>query len=192
MTAAPTGPRSPVRRGVNCPNRLSCCGVAARSPKKGRLLTHTEVGAGTSNTIASPPAEVATADRTLSTAYDPYAGRRANSARVVQTIYLVFGLIDGLLLIRFFLRALAANADAGFAQAVYAITGILVSPFTGLFGTPQIATGAALELSTLIALIVYAGIGWLLARAAWLIFGESRSSSVASVTSKQTHIGARS
>jgi hypothetical protein len=108
---------------------------------------------------------------------------------VVQAIYVLFGVIEGLLLIRFFLRALAANPDAGFAQVVYTITGVLVGPFSGLFGTPQISTGAALEVSTLVALIVYAGIGWLLARAAWLIFGESRSSSIASVTSQQTRGG---
>ena len=107
----------------------------------------------------------------------------------MQAIYLVFGVIEGLLLIRFFLRALAANADAGFSQAIYAITGVLVGPFVGLFGTPQIATGAALELSTLVAVIVYAAIGWLLARAAWLIFGDSRSSSVAHATSQQTRVG---
>jgi hypothetical protein len=130
-----------------------------------------------------------TTDRTVTTAYDRYPDRRSNSARVVQAIYLVFGVIEGLLLIRFFLRALAANAEAGFAQAVYAITGVLVGPFTGLFGTPQIAPGAALEVSTLVALIVYAGIGWLVARAAWVIFGEARSSSVASVSSKQTRTG---
>ena len=155
------------------------------------MQIHTEVPAtsATTNSALSPPGPAATAERTLTSAYDPYAGRRANSARVVQAIYLVFGLIEGLLLIRFFLRALGANADAGFAQAVYAITGVLVAPFTGLFGTPQIASGAALELSTLIALIVYAGIGWLLARAAWLIFGESRSSTVASVTRNQTRVG---
>jgi YGGT family len=155
------------------------------------LQTHPEVLATptTSNTNVSPAAPGATTDHTTTTAYDPYAGRRANSARVVQAIYLVFGLVEGLLLIRFFLRALAANADAGFAQAVYAITGVLLGPFTGLFGAPQVASGAALEVSTLIALIVYAGVGWLLARAAWLIFGESRSSSVASVTSKQTRVG---
>ena len=125
----------------------------------------------------------------MTTAYDPYAGRRANSARAVQAIYLVFGLIEGLLLIRFVLRALAANPDAGFAQAVYAITGVLVAPFTDLFGTPQIASGAALEVSTLIALLVYAAVGWLLARAAWLIFGESRSRSAARVGRNSARIG---
>ena len=158
--------------------------------QKGRLLqTHTEV-VGTQASPVTAPAAPGTATRQSgTTAYDPYAGRRANSARAVQAIYLVFGLIEGLLLIRFVLRALAANPEAGFAQAVYAITGVLVAPFTGLFGTPQIASGAALELSTLIALLVYAVVGWLLATAAWLILGESRSSSVARVSSKQTRVG---
>jgi hypothetical protein len=107
----------------------------------------------------------------------------------VQGIYLVFGLIDGLLLIRFIIRALAANGDAGFAQAMYAVTGVVVGPFVGQFGTPQTASGAALELSTLVGLVVYAGAGWLLARAAWPVFGDSRASSVASVTSKHTWEG---
>ena len=164
----------------------------ARSAMKGRLLqTHTQVVATppSPSTVLPPAAAGTTTDDRLTTAYDPYAGRRANSARVVQAIYLVFGVIEGLLVIRFFLRALAANADAGFAQAIYAVTGVLVGPFVGLFGTPQTATGAALELSTLVALIVYGAIGWLLARAAWLLFGDSRSASVARVTSKQTRIG---
>ena len=141
-------------------------------------------------THSEPVATPTSTNQTLSTAYDPYARRRANSNRLVQTVYLVFGVVEALLVVRFLLRALAANADAGFAQAIYAITGVLVAPFSGLFGTPQIATGAALELSTLIALIVYGAMGWLLARAAWLMFGETHSSSVASSsTTKQTRIG---
>jgi len=159
------------------------CRTLAR--KGSSLQTHTEVAALPSTSTAPGTST----NDSVTTAYDPYAARRANVARVVQAIYLVFGLVEGLLLIRFILRALAANAEAGFAQAVYAITGVLVGPFVGLFGTPQITSGAALEVSTLIALLVYAGIGWLLARAAWLIFGDSRSSTVASVSSKQTRSG---
>jgi YGGT family len=150
------------------------------------LQTHTGVVATPASSSAAPSTVT---DQRVTTAHDPYAARRSTSARLVQAIYLVFGVIEGLLLIRFFLRALAANSEAGFAQAVYAITGVLVAPFVGLFGTPQITTGATLEVSTLIALLVYAGVGWVLARAAWLLFGESRSSSVASSSSKQTRIG---
>jgi YGGT family len=150
------------------------------------LQTHTPLVATPASSSGAP---ATVTDQRVTTAHDPYAARRATSARLVQAIYLVFGVIEGLLLIRFFLRALAANSEAGFAQAVYAITSVLVAPFVGLFGTPQISTGAALEVSTLVALLVYAAIGWLLARAAWLIFGESRSSSVASSSSKQTRVG---
>ncbi len=148
------------------------------------MQTHSGVVSTPANSI-SPRTGTATTE-SLTTAHDPYAGRRATSARAVQAIYLVFAVIEGLLLIRFLLRALAANAEVGFAQVIYAITGVLVAPFVGLFGTPQISTGATFELSTLIALLVYAAIGWILARAAWLLSGESRSSSVASSSSKQT------
>lgn len=63
---------------------------------------------------------------------DPYAGRRARSIKLPQAIDVLVGLIETVLLIRFLLKALGANADAGFAQVVYGITGVLVAPFGGL------------------------------------------------------------
>lgn len=128
------------------------------------------------------------ADRTQATTYDPYAGRRATSFKLIRAIYLIFGLIEALLLIRFVLKALGANAEAGFAQLTYGITGPLVAPFLGLFGTPQAAGGAALEPHTLVALVVYALVAWLLARAAWLLFGEGRSAIVARADTVQTRV----
>src|ERR1700730_15426584 len=89
-------------------------------------------------------------DRTQATSYDPYSGRRAMSIKLTRAIYLVFGLIEALLLIRFVLKALGANAEAGFAQFIYGITGARVAPFLGLFGPPQAASGATLDLHTLI------------------------------------------
>ena len=127
-------------------------------------------------------------DRTQATTYDPYSGRRAMSIKLTRAIYLVFGLIEALLLIRFVLKALGANAEAGFAQFIYGMTGPLVAPFLGLFGTPQAASGATLELHTLIALVIYALVAWLLARGAWLVFGEGRSASVARTDTVQTRV----
>jgi len=108
------------------------------------------------------------------------------STKLVRAIYLIFGLIEAVLLIRFVLKALGANAEAGFAQLIYGMTGPLVAPFLGLFGTPQAASGATLELHTLIALVIYALVAWLLARGAWLVFGEGRSASVARTDTVQT------
>src|SRR6266540_2724749 len=70
-----------------------------------------------------------------------------------------------------------------------AIDGLLFSrrtPFVGLFGTPQTATGAILELHTLIAIVIYALIAWLVVRGAGLMLGEGRSASVARTDNVQT------
>jgi hypothetical protein len=133
-------------------------------------------------------APIVATDRTQTTTYDPYAGRRAMSIKLTQAIYLIFGLIEALLLIRFVLKALAADAEAGFAQFIYGMTAPLVAPFLGLFGTPQAASGATLEVHTLIALVIYALIAWLLARAAWLLFGEGRSATVARTDTTETRV----
>src|SRR5438445_4868126 len=113
-------------------------------------------------------------DRVESVAYDPYADRRLAAHRVVQLVYWVFGLIEGLILIRFFLKALGANPSAGFAQFIYGITAPLVAPFYGLFGNPT-AQGSVLELHSIVALIAYALLAWLVVRLTWILVGESRS-----------------
>jgi hypothetical protein len=134
------------------------------------------------------PVPTVATDRTETKISDPYSGRRAMSIKLTQAIYLIFGVIEVLLLIRFALKALGANAETGFAQLIYAITGPLVAPFLGLFGTPTPTDGAALEPYTLLALVVYAAVGWLLARVVWLLFGETRSSSVARTDTVKTRV----
>lgn len=135
--------------------------------------------------VEAAPAPAAAVDRTTATAYDPYAGRRDASFRLVQAIYLVFGVVEALVVIRLVLRALGANPDAGFAQFVYGVTAPLVAPFAGLFGNPQ-AGGAVLELHSIVALVVYALLAWLLAKLAWLLLGETRSAVTTTATSVET------
>jgi uncharacterized membrane protein len=107
-------------------------------------------------------------------AYDPYANRRMVAYRLTQFIYWLFGLIEGLIIIRFVLKALGANPSAGFAQFIYGVSAPFVQPFVGLFGNPQ-AEGSILELNSLIAVIVYALVAWLLAKLAWILVGDVRS-----------------
>jgi hypothetical protein len=136
------------------------------------------------NTPRRPGAEV---DRHEAVAYDPYAERRAVSWRVVQAIWLIFGVIEGLIAIRFVLKALGANASAGFAEFIYGITAPLVAPFVGLFGNPA-SNGSVLELNSIVALIAYGLLAWLLTKLAWLIVGEDRSA----VSTRSTTIDTRS
>ena len=129
-------------------------------------------------TVERPVSEV---DRVESVAYDPFANRRLAAQRTVQLVYWVFGLIEGLILIRFILKALGANPSAGFAQFVYGITAPLVAPFYGLFGNPT-AQGSVLELHSIVALIVYALLAWLIAKLVWIVAGETRSAVKTSAT----------
>ncbi len=123
----------------------------------------------TPNAASAPVAE-----QVESTIADPYAGRRESAYRLRQGIYILFGFIEVLLAIRFILRLFGANAQAGFAQLIYGVTGPLVAPFQGLFGTVQ-SDASVLESASLVALVVYALVAWLIVKVAWLAFGETRS-----------------
>lgn len=84
--------------------------------------------------------------------------------RLAQFVYVVFGIGISLIIIRVILKALAANPDAGFTSFLYSVTNPLVAPFQGIFATPQAGTGSVFELSSIIAIIVYALIAWALVR----------------------------
>jgi YggT family protein len=120
-------------------------------------------------------------------AYDPYAERRHSSYKVIQGVWLVVGLIEALIAIRFVLKVLGANPAAGFASFIYNITYPLILPFIGLFGTPQ-AGGSVLELHSITALIVYALVGWLIAKVLWLMIGETRSGIASSGSSVRRNV----
>ena len=110
-------------------------------------------------------------------------GRSAESADIVRSsvspgrrgadlIYLFFGVINGLLLIRIVLKLLAANPLSGFASFVYSITDIFLAPFRNLL--PAVTSGrTVLEMSAIVAIIVYALIGWGLARLVAIMMSRS-------------------
>ena len=92
--------------------------------------------------------------------------------RVTDGIYLVFGVIDGLLMIRLALKLLGANAHAWFATFTYGVTDFLLAPFHGLL--PTIVSGQTiLELSLLVAIVIYSLVGIGLARAAAIMLSRS-------------------
>jgi hypothetical protein len=80
-----------------------------------------------------------------------------------QVAYLVLAIVEILLTIRLVLKLLDANPDAGFSLLLYGITSIFVFPFQGVF--PSIQTdGSIFELSTLLAMVIYALLTWVIVR----------------------------
>lgn len=89
---------------------------------------------------------------------------------VAAFIYLVFGIIELLLMFRFILLLIGANTANAFVTWVYAWSGPFNAPFAGIFGQHALTAGqgvvvqSVFDWTTLIAIVVYALIGALLAR----------------------------
>ena len=90
-----------------------------------------------------------TTHQTETSSGDPYAIRRDLPLKVQNVIYLLCGILEGLLGIRFILGLLGANPAAGFAQFIYGMTGPFIAPFVGLFGQPRFE-GSVFEFNSLV------------------------------------------
>jgi len=108
---------------------------------------------------------------------DVGASRRQSVNKVVQIVWLLFGILEVAIGLRVFLKLIAANPGNLFAQLVYSFTDLFLWPFAGLTISPSTA-GFTLEISSVIAMIVYAVIAWVLASLIWIIFARSGSRSV--------------
>ena len=102
--------------------------------------------------------------------FDPVR-RRYALARISQIVWLVAGIIETLIGIRFVLRLIAANPEAVFAQFIYGITSPFLVPFMRLTADPGVA-GAVLEFSSLIAIAMYALLAWAIVRITWVLFNK--------------------
>ena len=94
---------------------------------------------------------------------DVAAERRQGTFQVTQIIWTLVGILEIALGLRFVLKLIAANPDAGFARAIYGLTQPFLAPFTALVGTPT-SGGTVLEVTTLIAMAVYALLAWIVTR----------------------------
>lgn len=74
--------------------------------------------------------------------------------RGTQIVWYILGIIEALLIFRFFLKLLEANAAAGFTKFIYGATYVLAEPFLAVFRRTQVE-GNVFEWSTLLAMLVY-------------------------------------
>ena len=123
--------------------------------------------------IAVCPTRATTAVRATNPAVARSLGRRAGSADHVSGP----GLVEALMITRVILKLLAANPEAGFVRFIYNVSAPLVAPFQGIFPTPA-TQNSVLELSSLVAIAVYAVIAWGLVRLI-AIFGRRQARLIA-------------
>jgi YggT family protein len=123
----------------------------------------------------TPPA--AMTERTEEVTVDPYEGRREVAWRLEQVVWLICGVVEGMIAIRFVLRLFGANPAAAFARLIYRLTAPLLAPFAGLFPSPRFE-GNVLEVTSVVALIVYLLLAWLVVELISVVFREDRTGSV--------------
>lgn len=116
---------------------------------------------------------------------DVAAERRMGLFQLNRILMTVLGVLEILLGLRFVLHLIAANAASGFSQLIYGVSGLFVAPFTGLVGTPT--TGATtLEVTTLIAMAVYALLFWIVSRIIPIVVDRPSARTISRSTREQT------
>ena len=101
------------------------------------------------------------------------ADQNSKIARVVYIVYFVFAGLEMLLGVRVLLHLLAVNPDNGFATFINTLSGLFVAPFATLLQNPAFG-GMVLEVTTMVAMLVYAILAWVIGRVIWLTMSRTR------------------
>ena len=109
---------------------------------------------------------------------------RESVYKVSQIIWLLFGGLEALIGIRVILMLIGANPANGFTAFVYQLTQLFLWPFQNLIANPTFQT-MTLEVTSIIAMIVYALLGWLIVRMIWVVFYRSPTSEVTTYDRQQ-------
>lgn len=106
-------------------------------------------------------------------AEDNAAHRENEIGRINGIIWLLLGILEVVIGMRVVLKVLAANPDNSFASFIYRIARVFVWPFFGLVAEPT-SNGSVLEVSSIIAMVVFLLIAWGITRLVYLVMMPSR------------------
>ena len=118
-------------------------------------------------------------DNTGTVIANPARSSATSSQTVEYIVYFFFGVLEILLSFRLILKLAGAGITSTFVNWIYGLSAIFISPFEGIFsrGYAQgIETTSVLEPSTLVALIVYAVLGWGIVKFVRILSGERQAS----------------
>ena len=104
---------------------------------------------------------------------EPEREQRIFSFKVTQLIWLLFGILEALIVFRIGLKLIGANPGSPIVAMIYGFTSLFLIPFVGLIESPTVGN-MVLEISSLFAIAVYALVAVALERVIWLIFYRPR------------------
>ena len=102
--------------------------------------------------------------------------RRANiRSWITRVTYFVLGVLEVILLLRFLFRLLGANQGNSFVMFLYNLSYVFMAAFKGIFSDQALGRNGVFEVSTLIAMIVYALLAWGIVSLGRVIFAPTFS-----------------
>lgn len=113
--------------------------------------------------------------------------QRVATFKITQLIWLFLGLLEAALGLRVIFKLIAVNGANPFASFLYSVTDLFLAPFASLAGAPA-AGGMVLEVSTILAMIVYALLAWALERIVYVLFYRPRGAVSVRQTVVSDHI----
>jgi hypothetical protein len=94
--------------------------------------------------------------------------------KATNLVWWFTGIVEGLIGLRVVLRMMAANPGNPFANFIYTVSNVFLWPFQTLVNNPG-SEGVVLEVSSIIAMIVYLLLAWVFVELLWLILGRERA-----------------
>jgi hypothetical protein len=111
---------------------------------------------------------------------------RANMRYWITTVtYFVLGVLEVILLLRLLFRLLGANEGNAFIRFLYDLSHIFVVGFNGIFNDQALGTHSVFELSTVIAMIVYALLAWGIVSLGRVLFAPVLSGHQSTMTTRR-------
>lgn len=125
--------------------------------------------------VVTPAGQVVEQDVTVSELVDNVEARRSSANWLAGLIYTLFGIVEILIALRVLLSLIAADRAAGFSRFIYGVTGPFVAPFNGIVGEPAASNGSVFEVPSVLAIIVYLILSWIIVRILQLVIDRPSS-----------------
>jgi uncharacterized membrane protein len=103
------------------------------------------------------------------TRQEPGNELRLLAYKITELTWLFFIILEVLIGLRVVMRLIAANPASLFVSVLYGVTGIFLIPFAGMINNPTFGS-MVLEISSIIGMIVYVLLGWVVDRLVYLVF----------------------
>ena len=105
---------------------------------------------------------------------------------ITSVTYFVLGVLEVILLLRFIFRLLGANQDNAFIMFLYNLSHVFVIAFNGIFNDQTLGRNGVFEISTLVAMVVYALLAWGIVSLGRLIFAPVLSGRQSVTTTRRS------